>query len=279
MKVEFYSTLWGQENKPLEQVFERIKRAGYDGVEGIVSRNDYKKVMTLLNEYDLKFIGHYAEPLSNNFEDCLKSYEDNLYFISSMNPVLINAQTGKDIFTFEQICKLIEKAQSIEKETGIPILHELHRGRFTYCYNAIKPFLLAFTHLKITADFSHWCCVSESYLQDQKEQVFEAIQRTEHIHARVGFPEGPQVNDPRAPEWKEALNYHLEWWDSIVEKKKGERVKTFTITPEFGPFPYMPHLPYTFQPVSDQWEINLFMKDLLHERYNVWPQYQEGVNV
>ncbi|GAB1483119.1 hypothetical protein MASR2M78_19350 [Treponema sp.] len=51
---------------------------------------------------------------------------------------------------------------------------------------------------------SRWCTVAESYLEDQKEAVDAALSRTDHIHARVGFPEGPQVGDPAAPEWEES---------------------------------------------------------------------------
>ena len=56
--------------------------------------------------------------------------------------------------------------------------------------------------LKLTFDVSHWCNVHESMLADQQETMNMALQRVEHIHARIGHPEGPQVNDPRAPEWE-----------------------------------------------------------------------------
>jgi len=37
---------------------------------------------------------------------------------------------------------------------------------------------------------------------------------------------------------------------------------------EFGPSGYMPTLPYTQQPVADQWSVNKFMLDLLKKRYS-----------
>jgi len=76
------------------------------------------------------------------------------------------------------------------------------------------------------------------------------------------------VNDPRAPEHKETLNRHLEWWDAIVNERKERGDKVFTITSEFGPQLYMPLLPYTRQAVSNQWEINKYMMNLLKQRYN-----------
>ena len=120
--------------------------------------------------------------------------------------------------------------------------------------------------LRITFDVSHWCNVSESLLQDQQETVDIALQRVDHVHARIGHPEGPQVNDPRAPEWDDAMKAHFAWWDKIVEIKKqqGDRL---TILTEFGPPTYMPTLPYTQEPLADQWAINVHMKELLRKRY------------
>lgn len=105
-----------------------------------------------------------------------------------------------------------------------------------------------------------------SLLEDQKEAVDLTLAHAEHIHSRVGHQEGPQINDPRAPEWGEALKAHLAWWDKIIERKKskGERM---TILTEFGPPDYLQTLPYTRQPVADQWEINIYMKDFLKKRY------------
>jgi hypothetical protein len=89
----------------------------------------------------------------------------------------------------------------------------------------------------------------------------------EHIHARIGHPEGPQVNDPRAPEWDEAMKAHIAWWDKVIARKKknGERM---TILTEFGPPTYMPTLPYTQQPLANQWDINVHMMKLLRKRYS-----------
>jgi hypothetical protein len=95
-----------------------------------------------------------------------------------------------------------------------------------------------------------------------------AVARADHIHARVGFPQGPQVNDPRAPEWTEALDHHLAWWDAIVAEHRRRKSDALTITPEFGPAPYMPAMPYSREPLSNQWEVNLYMKDLLRARYS-----------
>jgi hypothetical protein len=40
-----------------------------------------------------------------------------------------------------------------------------------------------------------------------------------------------------------------------------------TILTEFGPPNYLPTLPYTQQPVADQWAINVYMMQMLRKRY------------
>ena len=72
--------------------------------------------------------------------------------------------------------------------------------------------------------------------------------------------------DPRAPEWEGAVKAHFAWWDKIIERKK-KNGEVATILTEFGPPDYMPTLPYTRQPLSDQNAINVYMMKLLRQRY------------
>ncbi len=83
----------------------------------------------------------------------------------------------------------------------------------------------------------------------------------------VGHPEGPQVSDPRAPEWegRRKSSYSLVGYHCGKRKKAGEPL---TILTEFGPPDYMPTLPYTRQPLADQWAINVHMMQLLRKRYS-----------
>ncbi len=110
--------------------------------------------------------------------------------------------------------------------------------------------------------------VHESDLSDQPDNLEIAINRAIHIHARVGYEEGPQVNDPRAPEWSTHLENHINLWKRIAENRKSQGAEYLTITPEFGPIPYVPTLPYTQKPLADVWEINVFIRDTLKAKLN-----------
>ncbi len=53
------------------------------------------------------------------------------------------------------------------------------------------------------------------------------------------------------------------WWQRIVDRFVAEGRPYLTITPEFGPVPYTWTVPHTGMPVSDFFDINVYMKDYL----------------
>ena len=63
-----------------------------------------------------------------------------------------------------------------------------------------RQFIEKIPELRLTLDISHWTCVAGSLLYDQEETVLKALERTDHIHSRVGLKNGPQIPDHRAPD-------------------------------------------------------------------------------
>ncbi len=145
----------------------------------------------------------------------------------------------------------------------MPVQVETHRGRPTFAATETRRYLDALPDLRLTADFSPWMVVHESDLSDQEETLAVAISRTDHIHARVGYEEGPQVPDPRAPEWAGHLDRRLDLWRRIATQRRGDGARSLSVTPEFGPPAYMHTIPFANEPVADPWELNVFMKGLL----------------
>ena len=79
----------------------------------------------------------------------------------------------------------------------------------------------------------------------------------------INFKSEPR-NNPFAPEWNEHLSFHLNWWQRIIHYHIEK--ESITITPEFGPFPYMPQSPFDQKPLANQQELNKTMKKTL-EKY------------
>ena len=270
MNVQFYCPYWGSEYLPFNDFLQKVKESGYTGVEMSLPLIPEEKaaIIDQLAAHELLLIGQHWETTDQDFNTHCQNFEKRLRNLAVAKPQFINSQTGKDYFSFAHNKTLLQLAQKVSTETGVPIVHETHRGKFSFAAHITRLFLDDMPDLRLTLDISHWCNVAESFLSDQEENVEAAIRCAAHIHSRVGYTQGPQVNDPRAPEWQEALAVHLNWWDRIIAQQQNQGATTFTITTEFGPPPYLPVFPYTGQPVADQWEINVFMKKLLDARYN-----------
>ena len=269
--LKILATSWGFQGT-MDDFCARVKKEGYDGIELWWPTNNKKAqddLFAALKKYDLE-IGFLCGGSQSNPQEHLEFYKKMIDAAARQNiqrPLYINNHSGRDHFSFDDNKKFIEHSQALAKETGILICHETHRGRMLFAAHITRKFIESFPELRLTLDISHWCNVHESLLADQQETVELALSRTDHIHARIGHPEGPQVNDPRAPEWEPVVKQHFEWWDKIVERKK-KNGEVVTILTEFGPPDYMPTLPYTKQPLGDQWAINVHMMHLLRKRYS-----------
>ena len=269
MKLKYLCPLWGNE-LPFDDFVSRVKQAGFDGIEMSLPIDDdvvKHRMIKSIFDADLSFVGQHWETVTVDFAQHKDEYVRRLHNLADGKPLLIDSQTGKDFFTFEQNMELVALAHEFTRETGIQVVHETHRGKFTFAAHITEKFLLADPDLRIGADFSHWCNVAESMLDNQESALSLAIGRADHIHARVGFSEGPQIPDPRAAEWTDALNRHLTWWDRIVDRARKEGRECLCVTPEFGPYPYMTILPDSKRPIASQWDINVFMMNLLQNRY------------
>jgi sugar phosphate isomerase/epimerase len=267
MNIRFYAPQWGN-TLPFDTFCGNVKAAGYDGVEMALPFEPKEKeiILETLSNHNLELIGQYWQSFERDIDEHAASYEMYLRHLIAAKPVFINCQTGKDYFSFEKNKRLFDLAASLSKESGIKIIHETHRGKSLFAAHITADYLTRIPDLRITLDISHWCNVHESLLDDQADEVALAIAHTDHFHSRVGHPEGPQVNDPRAPEWAETLEMHLQWWDKVVDQHQ-KNGTDLTVTTEFGPDPYMPMMAYTKMPLADQWDINVFMMNLLKERY------------
>ena len=266
-KLLFFQTAWGN-SLSWEAFCEKTKASGYDGIEIWFPKKMEDRLASdrAIKKHGLKVIYLAGTDKSLDFDTSLRRYAEDLLSIAQTDAVAINCHTGNDFFSFEQNQAFIDAANDISKEYEIPIFHETHRGRFSYNLPDTKKYLDAVPDLRLTLDISHWMVVHESLLENQDDQLREVVDRTRHIHARIGHAEGPQVNDPEAPEWRTALERHLDIWEKIIRKRWENSEEPFTITTEFGPPTYMPALPFTQVPVADQWKANVFIMNAIKER-------------
>ena len=270
LNVYVLNTDWGWKGS-VESLIIKSKEAGYDGIETWWS-SDQQKIKTLmdaLQKHEMR-VGFLCGSGSSDYTKHKSEFEkavNEITAIKVQKPLYINCHSGKDYYSQDQNSALVQHTIRQSAVSGIPIYHETHRGRMCYSLPLTAELLKKNPRMQLTLDASHWTNVHESLLQDQKENLAFALAATGHIHARIGHQEGPQVNDPRAPEWKNTVDTFLGWWDTVVKNIEDSGKDTVTFLTEFGPPTYLPTLPYTQQPVADQWSINEYMLGVIRTRY------------
>jgi sugar phosphate isomerase/epimerase len=267
VKIIFGKSKWEMWDDPLEDFLQRVKDSGFDASEIYLGslKGAPAEIARLHRSYGLRLIGQILTQ-GQTYQEHIRSFESQFEFAVQCDVAFINSHTGRDIFPFEENVQIFRHVTGLSQSTGIPILVETHRGRPTYSAIETRKYLEAVPELRLTADFSHWMVVHESGLDDQRENIELAIARADYVHGRVGYAEGPQIPDPRAPEWEGAVNRHLQLWQQIIDQYKKDGKESLYITPEFGPPAYMHTAPFTNQPVGDVWEQNVYMKELLASR-------------
>jgi len=267
--LKILATNWGYRGT-LDELCAAVKKEGYDGLElwWTEKSEAQKEMVAALKKHGLE-VGFLCGGSQPDFDTHLASFKkaiDGASTFKELKPLYINCHSGRDYFSYAQNKAFIDYTTRASSQSGIPIYHETHRSRMLFAAHVARNFIEQNPALRLTLDISHWCNVHETLMQDQAETVALALSRTDHIHARIGHPEGPQVNDPRAPEWEQTVKAHLAWWDTVVADKK-KNGQPLTILTEFGPPHYLPTVPFTNQPLADQWAINVYMMRMLRERY------------
>ncbi len=274
MTINYIRTFWGSEALSAKEFLATTIEQGYDGVE-INFPNDVDFVAEFLSELtsirntinnDFIFIAQQVlEQKTETTEEYIARMKERLHFLVGLQPNAINSHTGKDYYDFETNCAILEITEEISRNSGIPIWHEIHRGRFSFHLKTLLTYTEKYPDLQLIADFSHFCVVSESDLSDQQDLFVQLFPKIKHIHARVGFEQSPQVTNPFAPEWGKYLDQYVTWWKGIIQLKQQLKHSELSITPEFGPYPYMPQMPFTKEPLADQIQLNLDMKNYLQQ--------------
>jgi hypothetical protein len=227
-----------------------------------------EEILRLHRDSGLKLIAQITSTGSTP-EEHLASLRENYLHAIAYEPLFVTSHTGRDIFNFDENRMLFEGALELSLREGVPLLHETHRGRALFTGPLCRAYLEALPGLRLTADFSHLLCVHESNLSDQPETVDAIIAAADHIHARVGFSEGPQLSDPQNPAYSDWVDLSVGFWTRIRERMTAEGHDFMTVTPEFGPPIYAPLEARSGNPVADPWESNHWMREELRRRWKI----------
>ena len=177
MDTLFFCTRWGQASIPWDAFARKVKAAGYDGIETDLPATDKERneVLNAIAANNLFLIAQHWETVTENFEQHLEEYKERIERLAAAEPLFINSQTGKDYYSFAQNEALLQVAETIAQQTGIPVYHETHRGKFSFAAHVTGSYLKQLPQLLLTLDISHWCAVAETLLHDQAAVVASPV--------------------------------------------------------------------------------------------------------
>jgi sugar phosphate isomerase/epimerase len=278
VKLALFKTLWGHDGS-LAAAAGQAAAAGFDGLEGPIPADPTaRRAFTdLLRDRRLDYIAEisatgYANPdPAATVTDQLEAFERLLAASLDAHPLFCTTMAGNDLWSFRESLDFLTRAQEIAQRHQARVAFETHRGRSLFHPIVTRDLLRELPHIELTADFSHWCVVTERLVLDQLPEILAlCADRVLHIHARIGYDQGPQVPDPRAPEYQPALRAHLAWWRALWEGQRRRGFQTITMTPEFGPDGYLHLHPFTQKPVADLWDLNLWTARLLRKEFETF---------
>jgi sugar phosphate isomerase/epimerase len=277
MRLDIFRSLWGVEGT-WEHSFPRIRQAGFDGIEVRVptgadqgiQRGELRRLLTehqfgLIAE--VSALGYVIPARHARPEDHLADLRRQIPQALKLEPRFINGYHGCDAWGWDDQRRFFAGFLELEREFGIPLTVETHRGRSLFNPWITRDLLNEFP-LKLTCDFSHWVVVAERLLDGEWPIIAQCARHCWHIHARVGYDQGPQVSDPRAPEYGEAVAAHERWWDECWRSMTARGMERGTLTPEFGVEGYLHHLPYSNVPVANLWDICTWQGRRQRQRYD-----------
>jgi len=267
MNLYLFKTLWGHRGD-IDHAIAGALDHGFDGVEGQVpsgskDRESFKKKLA---DARLQFIaeiytaGNYVPDRQATPGDHLESLRCQMGPALECNPLCLTVIAGCDAWPVAESVEFFGLAMTMAEASGATVSFETHRSRSFFNPWTTVEIARQLPGLKLTCDFSHWCVVCERLVMDTEPDILAfCADRAHHVHARVGYDQGPQVPHPAAPEYYAAIEAHERWWTQIWQNQSRRGMPFATMTPEFGPDGYLQCKPFTGQPVADLDEVNEWM--------------------
>ena len=274
MKLKIFKTLWGHAGS-LDAAKAACGKNNFDGIEGQVpaSAPDRLEFQKKLDAAGLDYIaeictaGSYVPNRQATPAEHLESLRRHAETAIECQPLFFTIIAGCDAWGIAQSVDFFGEAILIADKLGVTASFETHRSRSFFNPWTTRDILKQLPALKLTCDFSHWCVVCERLIDTEPDVLALCAERAHHIHARVGYDQGPQVPHPAAPEFRIALEAHEKWWAQIWRSQAARGMTAATMTPEFGPDGYLQCQPFTSKPVADLAEINVWMAARQKQRF------------
>ncbi|WP_240754616.1 TIM barrel protein [Parasulfuritortus cantonensis] len=263
---------------PYAEAAGRAAAAGFAGLEATLPLEParQRELAAALAGHGLAYIGEvytggwYVPERHASPDRHLADLGQALAAADALAPRFVTCIGGCDAWPLETSLAFFEAALRLAERAGHELVFETHRSRTLFNPWITVEVLRRLPELRLTCDFSHWCVVCERALDEETEAIARVAGQARHIHARVGYDQGPQVPDPAAPEYAGWLASHQRLWERIWQAQLARGDAVTTMTPEFGPDGYLHEQPYTRMPVADLGRVNDWMAATERGHFATW---------
>jgi len=275
MQLKTFKTLWGN-TLPIDQACQDAIQKGFSGIEGQApqQRIEQAKWHNTLQETQCDFIaeivtgGDYVPNRNWSINQHLDDMKCQLDNSMPLNPLFATCITGCDAWEESQSIKFFEQAMKIADDYQIDLCFETHRSRSLFNPWITRKVVKVLPEIKLTLDISHWCVVCERLMDSEMDVIHAIKSNVHHIHARVGYDQGPQVPHPAAPEYAKELQSHQRVWETVWQAQFAKGFEVTTLTPEFGPDGYLHLQPFTQMPVADLSSVNQWINQVEQQHFS-----------
>jgi sugar phosphate isomerase/epimerase len=270
-RLRVQHTLWSLGKLPmnattewtLDEKFDRVKGAGFEGVECWLGPDNETEVAAALKARGLRLcLGHRPYTV----DDSKRTIEQAL----RLGADYVMAQPADAYTPLKDVATLVTQSRQIANDAGLCYFVETHRGNFTETIPQTLALIDAVPDIRITADLSHFVVVGEFYGWDDErahERMAPILERVAHIHGRVSNGEQVQVDcgDGNTP-W---ARFFVKLWTLAIRNWRAGAGPgdILPFCSELGPPRYAITTP-DGQEFSDRWEQSLVMKRLIEEAWN-----------
>jgi len=269
MQLRLFRSAWGLSHLRSHPVrtLREVRAAGYDGVEASLidiggSAADRREFCAMAADEGMQLIlsaysswPNYEGPVGalQPPRVHLARFRAELEAIAELHSargaasavVRINGHSGSDAWSEAEARDYLGAALEISANFGDalpPLSHETHRGRILSCPFLSARLLSALPTLRLTSDLSHWVIKAERMLDEADEQqlLADAIApAVDHIHARIGTPQTPQVAKPTASSCAKSAERFYSFWEEVWSAREtrslSARASYMSATVEYGP--------------------------------------------
>ncbi len=278
--MRLFKTAWGLvgAGNRYETLFDFVDSAGdeqYAGVEFPVFYMDAETGGTAtvagplrerIESLGLDYIALVATRPENwgDYDAHLASFREQCELAAAMGARRAAVHAGADSFDEHHARTFLQECRQMALDLGVQPCFETHRGRILFNPFVCARMLEHIPDLELTSDLSHWLLVVDRIPHDIMELFDLASRRSRHVHARIGHEKSPQVTEPADPFWQEHVSMYRRWWQISVDAAQAAG-SILSVSPEFGPPPYMHAEPFTQQPSGNIVTANTWMRDRLKD--------------